>query len=186
MPESFILQSYLPNISVCDDLINAHENNANKQIGIVTNFGQRLIDKTVKDSEESAVLGDMANIYLSQLKTVLLEYIEKYPQCNSYNPFEVVIPPQVQKYKPGGGFFPWHTERPHAKNQEIASRHLVFMTYLNDVTDAGETEFALQNLKVQPRKGLTLIWPADWTHTHRGIASPTQEKYIVTGWYHFT
>tara|TARA_R110000868_G_scaffold396547_1_gene668782 strand:- start:66 stop:626 length:561 start_codon:yes stop_codon:yes gene_type:complete len=186
MPESFILQSYLPDISVCDDLINAHENNADKQIGAVTDFGKRLIDKAVKDSEESAVLGDMANIYLSQLDTVLLTYIAKYPQCNAYNPFKVVIPPQIQKYKPGGGFFPWHTERSNARNQEIASRHLVFMTYLNDVTDAGETEFALQNLKVQPRKGLTLIWPADWTHTHRGVASPTQEKYIVTGWFHFT
>jgi hypothetical protein len=186
MPESFILQSYLPDISVCDDLINAHENNLDKQIGLITEDGQNLINKTIKDSEESRVLGDMANIYISQLQTVLLEYIEKYPQCNLYSPFRLVSPPQVQKYEPGGGYFSWHTERCHAKTHEIASRHLVFMTYLNDVIDAGETEFALQNLKVQPRKGLTLIWPADWTHTHRGIASPTQKKYIVTGWYNFT
>jgi len=39
---------------------------------------------------------------------------------------------------------------------------------------------------VQPRKGLTLIWPADWTHHHRGVVSPTQEKYIITGWFSFT
>ena len=59
------------------------------------------------------------------------------------------------------------------------------MTYLNDVTDGGETEFLHQGLKVQPQKGLTLIWPADWTHTHRGVASPTQEKAIVTGWFNY-
>ena len=59
------------------------------------------------------------------------------------------------------------------------------MTYLNDVEDKGETEFVLQNLKVKAEKGKTLIWPADWTHTHRGIISPTQEKYIVTGWFNF-
>ena len=57
------------------------------------------------------------------------------------------------------------------------------MTYLNDVTDGGETEFMYQKLKIKPKKGLTLIWPADWTHTHRGIPSMTQVKYIATGWY---
>jgi hypothetical protein len=59
------------------------------------------------------------------------------------------------------------------------------MTYLNDVHDAGGTEFFHQKLTVLPRKGLTLIWPADWTHTHRGIVSPTEEKYVITGWFDF-
>ena len=36
-----------------------------------------------------------------------------------------------------------------------------------------------------PRKGLTLIWPADWTHLHRGVVSPSEEKYIITGWFDF-
>ena len=62
------------------------------------------------------------------------------------------------------------------------SRHLVFMTYLNDVKDDGQTEFYYQRLKIKPEKGLTLIWPADWTFTHRGIASNSEDKYIVTGW----
>jgi len=59
------------------------------------------------------------------------------------------------------------------------------MTYLNDVTDEGGTEFFHQKLKVSPEKGLTLIWPVDWTHLHRGVPSPTQEKYIITGWFSF-
>ena len=67
----------------------------------------------------------------------------------------------------------------------VSSRHLVFMTYLNDVDDEGHTEFYHQKLKVKPRKNLTLIWPTDWTFTHRGIASPTQEKYITTGWLNY-
>ena len=59
------------------------------------------------------------------------------------------------------------------------------MTYLNDVEDCGETKFKLQNLKVKAEKGKTVIWPADWTHTHCGVVAPTQEKYIVTGWFSF-
>jgi hypothetical protein len=60
------------------------------------------------------------------------------------------------------------------------------MTYLNDVHDGGETEFLHQKVIVPARKGLTLIWPADWTHVHRGIVSPTEEKYIIGGWFNFT
>jgi len=59
------------------------------------------------------------------------------------------------------------------------------MTYLNDISDEGETEFLYQKIKVKPEKGLTLIWPTDWTHTHRGIPSQTETKYIATGWYRF-
>jgi hypothetical protein len=59
------------------------------------------------------------------------------------------------------------------------------MTYLNDVTDGGETEFFYQKLKIKPEKGLTLIWPSDWPWTHRGIPSHTEDKYITTGWVHF-
>ena len=58
------------------------------------------------------------------------------------------------------------------------------MTYLNDVGKSG-TEFLYQNIKVPAKKGLTLIWPTDWTHTHRGIISKNKEKTIVTGWFNF-
>jgi hypothetical protein len=52
-------------------------------------------------------------------------------------------------------------------------------------TLSGGTEFLHQELIVQPVKGKSLIWPVDWTHTHRGIPSPTQDKYILTGWFEF-
>ena len=55
------------------------------------------------------------------------------------------------------------------------------MTYLNDVPDGG-TEFLYQNLTTKAIKGNTVIWPATWTHTHRGQISQTHEKIIITGW----
>jgi hypothetical protein len=92
-------------------------------------------------------------------------------------------PWNVQHYLPGKHYSAWHCEN----NGEplFRYRHLAFMTYLNDVTDGGETEFLYQTTKVRPEKGLTLIWPAHWTHTHRGLPSPTQDKYVTTGWYEF-
>jgi len=77
------------------------------------------------------------------------------------------------------GFNYYHYER---DDLSTCSRNLVFMTYLNDVEDGG-TQFKYQNLITPAKKGLTLIWPTDFTHTHRGVISQTKEKYIVTGWY---
>ena len=89
----------------------------------------------------------------------------------------------LQKYPVGGGFKVWHCEN-DVKSMLNYDRCLVFMTYLNDVEDGG-TEFFHQHLSTPAKKGLTLIWPAYWTHTHRGIVSRLKEKYIVTGWINF-
>jgi hypothetical protein len=184
MHESFILQTYLSDLSLCDKLIEAHELSLYKEPGGVFHNGINIIDLALKDSEDSPVYGDTGEAYLKELKKVADEYIAVYPQSAVHNSWGIKSPPHVQKYRPGGGYFPWHCERSSGNGPDVVvSRHLVYMTYLNDVTDAGETEFQIQKLKVQPRKGLTLIWPAEWTHTHRGIASPTQEKYIATGWF---
>ena len=69
-------------------------------------------------------------------------------------------------------------------NKNDGDRFLVFMTYLNDVKKGG-TYFKYQNIKVPAKKGLTLIWPTDFTHIHKGIINMTKEKYIATGWIHF-
>ena len=42
-------------------------------------------------------------------------------------------------------------------------RVLAFMTYLNDVEEGGETSFHYYDINVQPKKGKTMIWPAEWT-----------------------
>ena len=86
----------------------------------------------------------------------------------------------IQHYKKGEGFKADHCERDGQLSKNI-KRCLVFMTYLNDVDDGG-TIFKYQNRTIKAQKGKTLIWPADWTHTHRSQVSETQEKTIITGW----
>ena len=58
------------------------------------------------------------------------------------------------------------------------------MTYLNTISNAG-THFKYQNLTTPAEKGLTLIWPTDFSHTHKGQISKRYEKYIITGWLGF-
>jgi hypothetical protein len=179
--DNFIQGWYLEDTSICDRLIDFYKNSENKYDG-VTGGG---VEKDKKDSIDANLSHDSAVDYFKYLQPVLNQYIEKYNFCNYYSPFSVIEAVSVQYYKPKAGYHAWHTERSNTTSR-ATSRHLVFMTYLNDVTDKGETEFYHQKIKVKPEKGLTLIWPVDWPFTHRGVPSPTQEKYITTGWFNFT
>ena len=65
-------------------------------------------------------------------------------------------------------------------------RVLAWMTYLNDVDEGGETYFSHYGLNIKPRKGLTIIWPAEWTHAHKGNVLLGESKYMITGWLTFS
>jgi hypothetical protein len=180
--DNFICGWYADDTSFCDELIEYYHNN-DKVEGKV---GFR-VDKNVKDSIECSLLPgeEMWRRYVGDfLQPFTNEYIKKYPYCNMYSPWRAIEGVNVQCYNPNSAFYGWHSERTISKHPMV-SRHLVFMTYLNDVTDGGETEFLYQKIKVKPEKGLTLIWNSDWTFTHRGIPSKTQQKFITTGWYNY-
>lgn len=182
--ESFIFTDYLQDLSLCDEIVRYHNETNIKGPGQI---GHGLVNVENKKSTDSRITDNkqLATRYFDELKIIVDKYIKKFPYCDYYNSWDVSLPVNIQHYKPGEGFYAWHTERTGAK-PPTCNRHVVFMTYLNDVTDGGETEFYHQQIKIQPKKGLTVLWPADWTHTHRGISSPTQDKYIITGWYVYT
>ena len=182
MSENFIYRGYVSN-EICDKLIDFFQKTDKKEEGVIG--ADHRVDKSIKESIDVDLRcnRELYSEYTKELQIVTNNYISIYPSCNFYAPFGTGLI-NLQYYPPGGGFKIWHTER-ESKNAPFSHRHLVFMTYLNDVTDGGGTEFLNQNVKFDAIKGVTLIWPADWTHTHRGIISPTQEKYIVTGWFHF-
>lgn len=90
----------------------------------------------------------------------------------------------LQKYRQNsGGYHHWHSEiYPRESNCETLHRVLLFMFFLNDVEQGGETEFRYQNLKVRPRQGRMVIAPAGFTHTHKGAVPISGDKYIITSW----
>ena len=186
---NFIGQYYLPDVSIGDNVIDYYELTDGKREGTMYLLDNHVVDKSQKDSVDlvvpiNGIVSETLSIYFNGLQKCLNKYIDEYNYSNTSAPFSLEDTFKIQKYNPNGAFHSWHFERGSA-TFPVNNRHLVFMTYLNDVTDGGETEFYYQGTKVQPRKGLTLIWPADWTHTHRGIPSATQTKYIITGWLNY-
>ena len=113
----------------------------------------------------------------------ILEYKKLYPFLDMLSPWSILPTYKIQRYKPKEGYFSLHCENEGLENEEQYKRILTWMIYLNDVKDGGYTEFPTQNKKFQPRRGDILVWPAYWTHPHRGITSRTQTKYIMTGWH---
>ena len=89
---------------------------------------------------------------------------------------------QMQRYIDEEGYYAWHYEA-YSTEPSMKDRQMAFMWYLNDVSGGGETEFRFQKRKVEPKVGSAAIFPAFWTHTHRGNPpSEGQTKYIITGW----
>lgn len=92
----------------------------------------------------------------------------------------------MQKYLQNeGGYFYWHSEvypHPHDANNDALHRTLLWMFYLNDVEEGGETEFYFQNASIKPKQGTLVIAPAGFTHTHRGNKPVSGDKYIFTSW----
>lgn len=93
-------------------------------------------------------------------------------------------PVQAQKYQAGSGNYGyWHSEvYPQQGSVEPLHRALLFMFYLNDVAEGGQTEFYYQNRRIEPKAGRMVIAPAYFTHTHRGTVPVSDDKYILTSW----
>jgi len=91
---------------------------------------------------------------------------------------------KLQKTSTGGGYHVWHGEQ---GNDEQAARSLVYMLYLNSLPKEanGETEFLYQQRRINPVGNTMVLWPAAFTHAHRGNpVYGNHSKYVVTGWFY--
>ena len=88
----------------------------------------------------------------------------------------------MHRYEPPTqGYHGWHQDW-QSMEKEFATRMLVGMVYLNDVYIGGETEFYHQNLKIKPEQGTLVVWPAYFTHVHKGNNPISNRKYIINTW----
>jgi hypothetical protein len=92
---------------------------------------------------------------------------------------------KIQKTTKGGGYHVWHAEQ---NDGDQANRVLVYSLYLNTLPEngGGETEFLYQQERIPAVENTLLIWPAAFTHAHRGnLVLSDEPKYIVTGWFYY-
>jgi len=124
---------------------------------------------------------EVNNTFFQGMDACLQEYAKKYSAIRIGQELRMFAN-KIQETKVGGGFHAWHAERSRQDNDH---RVLAVMMYLNDVQNGGETEFLYQHKRVQAKAGRALIWPAGFTHTHRGNPPLSNTKYIMTSWFEF-
>ena len=66
-----------------------------------------------------------------------------------------------------------------------AKRFLVFILYLNDVEEGGETHLPKQNIMISPRATRLLVFPPFWTHPHAGLKPISGPKYVMMSYLHY-
>jgi len=176
----------------CEHLIAEFERNQNLGVGVNRQKGEGAV-KHVKNDYQICSNGKNVNfdgfngqptidMFFNGLQECFKEYTNEFSclqntdiRCNNM---------KMQKTSTGGGYHVWHGEQ---GNGEQANRGLVYMLYLNTLPPEanGETEFLYQQRRINPVGNTMVLWPAAFTHAHRG--NPVygdHTKYIVTGWFY--
>ena len=182
--ESFIREYMIPK-SVCDAVISYYDD-GEKYTGEFLQDPNIPYPEPTKRSTEVCIHPDSlkdkrVNLYMKALEKCVQLYLQDFDTLAPPEAYPLIItePYNIQRYEAGEGYYDWHTE--FAPFPPYNERCLVFMTYLNDVPNAG-THFKYFDLTTKAEKGSTIIWPAYWTHFHRGQISQEHQKTIVTGW----
>jgi prolyl 4-hydroxylase len=172
------IEEYTIDKKICNNFIKYFKKNIeyrSKGSSLVQGF----VDINIKDSTDVNFFNSSTDkniiTFFKELSKCLNSYVKKY---GIREDVRTHICNNIQYYKPKQGYRALHYER----GKVSPTRQLVYMLYCNTVTDKGGTEFPYQNKTLSAVKGKLVIWPAEFTHPHRGIISDTQEKYIVTGW----
>jgi len=124
---------------------------------------------------------DAKELFFSGLQQCFDEYTKEYSWLSTITLNCTQM--KMQETVSGGGYHVWHGEQ---GNGDQATRGLVYMLYLNTLPPEanGETEFLYQQRRINPVGNTMVIWPAAFTHLHRGNPVYGDNiKYIVTGWF---
>tara|TARA_Y100000592_G_C5375690_1_gene270841 strand:+ start:97 stop:774 length:678 start_codon:yes stop_codon:yes gene_type:complete len=182
----------------CNFIIDSFEKYKDKtHAGSTGSVGR--VNTKVKDSTDLDLMiikHLLPEVLLNELKTSLKsnvsDYSSKYKFMDpkyeeedgkdiwnyySFNPTSIL----AKKYKKGEqGYHVFHAD--WGLGKLTALRQLICMYYLNDVKEGGETEFLNQKLKIKPKKGSLVVFPAFWTHLHKGHIPISDDKYILNFW----
>ncbi|MDH5426180.1 MAG: 2OG-Fe(II) oxygenase [Gammaproteobacteria bacterium] len=179
---------------LCDNLLALREECAAKGLVVRGQFDSgdgHELNASVKDSFDLGLINVPEDLqvkykipeFYQALYNCIQDYFKLFESMKNLGAIELGESPIIIHYEPGGGYKYSHCERTGA---QTVTRMLTWMVYLNTVSDNGGTCFDYQELTVSAVKGKCVIWPSDFTHTHHGVVSETQEKNIITGWVNFS
>jgi hypothetical protein len=174
---------------ICREIIRRFEADVNNQFtGVVGNeHGDRAVNGDSKNCTELSITGnrgweDIDKELFKAITPILAHLVDKYPGfgCGSGYEDEGY---RIKRYSANGV----DSFKPHVdvSSMHSAHRQQVFMWYLNDVEEGGETYFPYHDISVKPKEGRLATFPPFWTHYHEGRVPISNAKYAVLGWFTF-
>ena len=130
------------------------------------------------DTSFDILSGDNIGLkFLPSITKPVNDYLKKFSLLGQER--LLIYDVKAKKIPIGGGFHKWHYEN---SGLEVSHRKLVVQLYLNTIEEGGETEFLYINKRIKAKQGRLIIFPAGFTHTHRGNPPIGKDKYIVSTW----
>jgi len=118
--------------------------------------------------------------YDYKINYLLDEYVKQYPEAGKTASIWTMTTMRFKHFKPGESFYTWHSEN----NMTYPHRVLAMQIYLSN-HNCG-TEFSNYNKTIKSDIGKVVLFPAYFTHTHRGQICPeNKDRYIITGYVNF-
>lgn len=167
----------------CEEIIKSFEHQCSKGLSF-----DRGPNESNHRREDESMCENINSVYIppdiaKRLTSLIWEkchplYAKQYSildKADKYTIFEY----KIQRTHPGQGYHIWHYE---TMGRPQTNRVLVYTLYLNDVEEGGETEFLYANRRLKPKAGTFVLFPANFTHTHRGNPPLSGTKYMLTGW----
>ena len=179
-------------VDLCNDFVNNYEEATKNQtvIDLSKENESGLIDNdsgSIRRKDETAFVAPLSSTiypvppvkaYWNFLQECFICYMKKYNIEFNGALYNDIF--KIHKVRKSEGYHVWHYER---GTPDSIDRLMAYMTYLEVPKKGGETEFLHQSLRIDPVVGKTLIWPAGYTHMHRGNPPLDGEKMYITGWF---
>jgi hypothetical protein len=106
------------------------------------------------------------------------DYSETYSVLANYDR-HTIYTYKIQRTDPAEGYHVWHAEDGDINHSRRVG---VYILYLNDVEQGGETEFLYLSKRIEAKAGRLVIFPPNYPWAHRGNPPLSGSKYILTGW----
>jgi hypothetical protein len=126
-----------------------------------------------------SMLADNAfkGFFYKQVEDYLAIYNQRLGLTIPVPPSPQISEMRIKRYVVGTG----EAFQPHFDAiYEVAHRYLVFLWYLNDVEEGGETEFCDLGIRVAARAGRLLMFPPYWMFQHAGLPPVSNDKYFLS------
>lgn len=120
---------------------------------------------------------DFRGFFLHQIEAGLARYNERVRLTIPVPMRPRIEDLRIKRYRAGTD----EQFQPHFDSIDaVANRYLVFLWYLNDVAEGGETEFGDLGIRVEARAGRLLVFPPFWMFQHAGLPPHSNDKYILS------